>query len=1720
MTNLQIPLHTMLRGCKGQIWVLALMAFLATVVAIEGPTVLQAQTERTLNLGSLSIADPNGTTVDIGTFESTTRTYSAEVADSMEQVTVSAAAESASDVHVYISPGDSQRNSDGHQVNLNHGKNIIFVATHSFWVDETLRVYTIEINRAGTASQSAANYVKSSSIPIAREGSTVPFLFTRSGDTSQKLKISVDIWGTNDTGLVEIIPGLDPVTLKKRVEVEFLEGYASAQSNQDTTNDSLYHGNSVLGVTVVEGNGYSVSSNGGYASTRIWDDDYSKPTLASLSLTDQNGSTVPFGEFDPDESTYSANVASETTHVTVTPSTTPAASWRFITRVLPSDSQPDVIGHQVALNHGVNLITVVVMSPVWENSAILGTYNMNITRAGSPSDGATTSVGVYGISNGKEGTTMPFLLTRTGDTSQSLTVPVDVSETGGDMVPVASKGRFEVEFIAGNASASFEVPTVADRDWEEHSTITVAVVDGDDYEFSAESSSASSTVADNDVPNVTASFEVDSSEVQEGEVATVSIALKTDGAKEPHNYVGTLWFIIEPGTVQEEEVRLPDSGRDPEPWIKANAYGRPSDRKIALSVSQRDLQPVMENGLVQEYRYEMTVPIIIVDDVRAEGDETFDINVDWGSDFKRRNNLTMDKGITLRTITIPAHDDTPGAYSSGSYVTVVITHSGSAGSTYTVSWHDTGRCAGSRKYEVYLTRRGTGGGTMLSKLGETAHTNTQFTVSKDSFPLKGQRNVQVYCGNMNRTVGEVPLPSATENSVERPVPGTYSSQPALTSLTITPGTLGPAFNSHGFLYSVLDVPNGDNQITLDATARDGYTISWDPSEDADAAADGHQVDLSEGYNNIFVSVDHDQDINSFTYEVIVKGAGVLVSQQVNTEAAGSPTISGTPEVGETLTASTSGVTDADGLANASYSYQWIANDGTSDSDIADATASTYTLVAADAGKTIKVTVTFTDDGGNEETLTSAATTEVAATLPSAPGSLKVSVKDAGKLDLSWNAPDTNGGSAVTGYKVQWKEAVGSWDTPADVSETTVTSTSHSVSGLTDGTEYTFRVIAVNSVGDGTASAEESGTPRETTAPTVSEAAVDSATLTLSFSEDLAETPLPAATTFSVSVGGSNRGVDSVAISGSTVTLTLSSAVTSTDAVAVSYTVPSDAPAARLKDLSDNAAESFSGQEVVNNTVASVPALTASVHDEPSSHDGQTGFTFELRFSENLEGFSYRTLRDHAFTVTGGEVKGARRLEPGKNIRWEVKIGPTSSGNVTVVLPETTDCDAQGAICTEDGRKLSAGVELVIPGPPNSAATGAPTISGTAQVGGTLTAATTTIADADGLTNASYTYQWVSNDGTSDSDIADAAASAYTLAAADAGRTIRVRVTFTDDGGNEETLTSAATAVVAAGVPGVPGGLSVSVNDTGKLDLSWNAPTSNGGSAITGYKVQWKESAGSWDTAEDVSETTVAGTSHTVSGLADGTEYTFRIVAVNSAGDGSASTEESGTPRETTAPTVASAAVDGGTLTLTFSEELTEAPVPAVTTFTVSVGGNQRGVDSAAISGSTVSLTLASAVTSTDAVTVSYAVPSEAAAARLKDLSDNAAESFADRAVTNDTAAARTPLTAGIHDQPTSHDGQNAFTFELRFSETPRDDFSYVTLRDHAFTVTGGEVVNARRLEPGKNIRWEITVQPSGNAVVTIVLPVTTDCAADGAICTGDGRMLSTRLELAVSGPGG
>ena len=634
----------------------------------------------------------------------------------------------------------------------------------------------------------------------------------------------------------------------------------------------------------------------------------------------------------------------------------------------------------------------------------------------------------------------------------------------------------------------------------------------------------------------------------------------------------------------------------------------------------------------------------------------------------------------------------------------------------------------------------------------------------------------------------------------------------------------------------------------------------------------------------------------------------LIVTAANNPATGAPTISGTAQVGETLTASTTGIADSDGLTNATFTHQWLADDAA----ISGATASTHTLVAADAGTAIKVQVSFTDDAGNAETLTSGASAAVTAANNPATGAPTISgtARVGETLTASTTGIADSDGLTNATFTHQWladdaaiSGATASTHTlvAADVGKAikvrvSFTDDAGNAESLTSGASAA--VTAANNPASGTPRVGETLTANNpaTGAPTISGTARVGETLTAS-ATGIADTDGLTNATFTYQWLADDA--DIAGATGSTYTLVAADAG---KAIKVQVSFTDDA---RNTESLTSAAT----------TAAALPPLTASAHDVPASHDGSAAFTFELHFSETPnDGFSYKTLLDHALTATGGEVVKARRLERGKNVRWEITVQPSGNAGVTVALPATTDCSSQGAICTGDGRKLSSALEVTVPGPEassqqsqqqNSAATGAPAITGTARVGETLTANTTGIADSDGLTRATFTYQWLADD----ADITDATGSTYTPAAIDAGKAIMVEVSFTDDAGNAETLTSAATAAV-------------------------------------------------------------------------------------------------------TLP----------------------------------------------------------------------------------------------------------PLTASAHGVPASHDGSAAFTIELRFSEEM--PLSYRTLRDHAFTVMGGEVVKARRLEQGKNLRWEITVRPSSNADVTIVLPITTDCAAQGAICTSDGRKLSSRVELTISGPNG
>ena len=292
-------------------------------------------------------------------------------------------------------------------------------------------------------------------------------------------------------------------------------------------------------------------------------------------------------------------------------------------------------------------------------------------------------------------------------------------------------------------------------------------------------------------------------------------------------------------------------------------------------------------------------------------------------------------------------------------------------------------------------------------------------------------------------------------------------------------------------------------------------------------------------------------------------------------------------------------------------------------------------------------------------------------------------------------------------------------------------------------------------------------------------------------------------------------------------------------------------------------------------------LTARFEGLPEAGHGGAGtpFAFRLVFSEAVS-TTPEGLRDHALAVTNAAVAVSR--VDGHSDLWEVRLTPESDAMVTVSLSPAADCDAAGAVCTEDGRMLSVGAARVIPGPPpNSPATGQPTISGTAQVGQTLTADTTGIADEDGLDNVTFSYQWMADD----ANIQGATGSSYTLADRDEGKAIKVIVSFTDDANNEESLPSAATDAVTA-LPGKPQSLAGKAT-TQEIQLAWKAPT---GPAVVEYVVYrgiLQNGSMNGQALSKYATIDAAGKAmtYTDDNVEEGVEYRYRVAAVNSSGEG-------------------------------------------------------------------------------------------------------------------------------------------------------------------------------------------------------------------------------------------
>ena len=607
-----------------------------------------------------------------------------------------------------------------------------------------------------------------------------------------------------------------------------------------------------------------------------------------------------------------------------------------------------------------------------------------------------------------------------------------------------------------------------------------------------------------------------------------------------------------------------------------------------------------------------------------------------------------------------------------------------------------------------------------------------------------------------------------------------------------------------------------------------------------------------------------------------------------------------------MTATTAGISDGDGTTRAeagdtgyAYAWQWIRVDGSTETDITGETSKTYTLVAADDGKNVKVkAVSFKDDRDNAEgpltsgaypssgtiepvtannlpvftdgtaqtrtlaetvgsaTVSAAANIGAAVTATDADSadtltyaldgadmdkftfdtasrriktkvgeqydyeekssySVTVTVTDdtvtvaaavtinvtnntgetpvvpdpptvdatAGSwtsLDVSWDRPGTDGRPDIETYDLQYKKSV---DTIWTAGPQDVTTTSESIPGLEAETAYDVQVRATNEDGDSAWSTSETGTTNEE--DNVAPVFDDGASTTRLVDETIGDASVAAAANIGNVVEASDADAGDM--------LTYDLGGTDKDRFTI--------------DTTNGQIKTKAGESYDYETQQSYDVIV-------TVNDGNGG-TASIDVTINVGDLSEPPLATAAPTV-------ASRSSFALNVSWNPPANETGR-------PAATNYDlrykAQGTSGWTDGPqevlRTSASISGLVAGtsydvqvrainaddisgwspsgtgtPANAPATGKPEISGIIEAGEVLTAITGTIEDLDGTTKAedgdtgyAYTYRWIRVDGSTETNIAGATGSTYTLVGADEGKGIRVKVSFTDDADGPETVTS-------------------------------------------------------------------------------------------------------------------------------------------------------------------------------------------------------------------------------------------------------------------------------------------------------------------------------------------
>ena len=497
-----------------------------------------------------------------------------------------------------------------------------------------------------------------------------------------------------------------------------------------------------------------------------------------------------------------------------------------------------------------------------------------------------------------------------------------------------------------------------------------------------------------------------------------------------------------------------------------------------------------------------------------------------------------------------------------------------------------------------------------------------------------------------------------------------------------------------------------------------------------------------------------------------------------------------------------------------FTYQWkryAANGTTFEANIG-ANSSTYTLTASEEGKKVLVEVSFTDNGGTSEgPLVSAAYpasgTVVAAPLvnnpPTASNGTVTTNEDtvhtfaAANFSYSDTDGDALASVKITGLPAAGKgtltldgTAIASTALPKTVTATELTANKlkYSPPANENGMSYASYAFKVN---DGTAdSAEYTMTINVTAvndpatgAPTISGTAQVGQTLTASIADIADLDGLPGTFTYQWKRYAANGTTFEANIGANSSTYTLTASEEGKKVlVEVSFT--------------DNGGNSEG--PLISALYPSTQSQTVDANNPPTAADGTVTTVEDTVHTFAAANFSYSDTDNDPLVsvkITGLPADGTLTLNgtaiASADLPQTVTAAELTGGGLKYAPPANANGTAYASFAfkVNDGTDDSAAAEYIMTinvTAVNDPATGAPTISGTAQVGQPLTASIADIADPDGLPG-TFTYQWkryAANGTTFEANIG-ANSSTYTLTASEEGKKVLVEVSFTDNGGTSE-----------------------------------------------------------------------------------------------------------------------------------------------------------------------------------------------------------------------------------------------------------------------------------------------------------------------------------------------